>query len=61
VIVRPEDLQVWGQSEVDDTTDMFPATVEQVIYKGVTVDLMVRLPSGKRLAAAQFLMKTMKN
>jgi len=54
VVVRPEDLQVWGQTEVDDSTDMFPATVEQVIYKGVTVDLMVRLASGKRLAAAQF-------
>lgn len=54
VVIRPEDLQVWGQTEVDDTKDMFPATVEQVIYKGVTVDLMVRLLSGKRLAAAQF-------
>jgi len=54
VLVRPEDLQVWGQNEVEDTSDMFPATVEQVIYKGVTVDLMLRLLSGKRLAAAQF-------
>lgn len=54
VVVRPEDLQVWGQTEVDDPSAMFAATVEEVIYKGMTVDLMVRLVSGKRLAAAQF-------
>lgn len=53
-LVRPEDLQVWSQSEVDDTTNMFPACVEQVIYKGSTVDLMLRLPSNKVLAATQF-------
>lgn len=54
VLIRPEDLQVWGQSEITDPTGMFPASVEQVIYKGVTVDLMLRLPSQKVLAATQF-------
>jgi ABC-type multidrug transport system ATPase subunit len=53
-LVRPEDLQVWSPSEVTDTTQMFSATVEQVIYKGCTVDLMVRLSSNKLLAATQF-------
>jgi spermidine/putrescine transport system ATP-binding protein len=53
-LVRPEDLQVWAPSEVTDTSQMFPATVEQVIYKGCTVDLMVRLASNKLLAATQF-------
>ena len=53
-LIRPEDLQVWGQSEVEDTTHMLPATVEQVIYKGVTVDLILRLPSNKQLSATQF-------
>jgi spermidine/putrescine transport system ATP-binding protein len=53
-LVRPEDLQVWGLSEVTDTSKMFSAIVEEVIYKGVTVDLMLRLMSGKRLAATQF-------
>lgn len=53
-VVRPEDLQVWSPSEVTDTSDMFAATVEQVIYKGCTVDLMLRLLSGTRLAATQF-------
>jgi spermidine/putrescine transport system ATP-binding protein len=53
-IVRPEDLQVWSPAEVTDTHDMFAATVEQVIYKGCTVDLIIRLLSGKRLLATQF-------
>jgi len=54
VLVRPEDLQVWGQAEVTDSSEMFPAKVEQVIYKGITVDLMLRLPSQKLLSATQF-------
>lgn len=53
-LVRPEDLQVWATSEVDSTENMFSAVVEDVIYKGCTVDLMLRLMSGKRLAATQF-------
>lgn len=54
VMVRPEDLQVWSPSEVEDTSDMFMATVDQVIYKGCTVDLMLRFPSGDMLSATQF-------
>jgi spermidine/putrescine transport system ATP-binding protein len=56
ILIRPEDLQVWSQAEMQatDTKGMFPAMVEQVIYKGVTVDLMLRLPSQKVLAATQF-------
>jgi spermidine/putrescine transport system ATP-binding protein len=54
LLIRPEDLQVWSQSEVTDTSGMFPAKVEQVIYKGVTVDLMLRLHSQKMLSATQF-------
>ncbi len=53
-LVRPEDLQVWGQSEVEETQQMLPGVVEQVIYKGITVDLIVRLHSNKILAATQF-------
>lgn len=56
VIVRPEDIKVWGENEItpDETFDMLPGSVEQVIYKGSTVDLLVRLPSGKRIAATEF-------
>ncbi|MHB1946636.1 MAG: spermidine/putrescine ABC transporter ATP-binding protein PotA [Gammaproteobacteria bacterium] len=55
ILVRPEDLRVWDQKETEgDTTDMFPGIVEEVIYKGTTVDLMVRLTNNKLVAATEF-------
>jgi spermidine/putrescine transport system ATP-binding protein len=54
VILRPEDIRVWGQREISDSTDMLPGIVEQVIYKGSTVDLIVRLSSNKLIAASEF-------
>src|SRR5579862_1013859 len=54
VLIRPEDVRVWQQSEVDDTEDMFPGTVEEVIYKGTTVDLIVRLTNNQVIAATEF-------
>lgn len=52
LLIRPEDVRVWGQTEVEDTSDMFAGAVEEVIYKGTTVDLMVRLPAHNTLIAA---------
>lgn len=54
VIVRPEDVRVLDNSEVDDTSDMIPGVVEDVTYKGTTVDLNVRLHNGKVIASTQF-------
>lgn len=54
VLVRPEDLRVWGQPEVEDSKNMYPGTVEEVIYKGTTVDLMVRLANNQLVAATEF-------
>lgn len=54
VIVRPEDVRVWSPSEVDDTSDMFTANVEEVVYKGSTVDLVVSLPDKSVVSATQF-------
>jgi spermidine/putrescine transport system ATP-binding protein len=54
VLIRPEDVRVWGQPEVTDASDMFPGTVEEVIYKGTTVDLIVRLANNKVVAATEF-------
>lgn len=54
VLVRPEDLRVWGQAEVKDSNDMYPGVVEEVIYKGTTVDLMVRLANNQLVAATEF-------
>lgn len=54
LLVRPEDLRMWGQVEVQDTSEMFPGVVEEVIYKGTTVDLMVRLSNNQLVAATEF-------
>lgn len=55
VLVRPEDLRVWGQTEIEDpSNEMFPGVVEEVIYKGTTVDLMVRLSNNTLVAATEF-------
>lgn len=54
VLVRPEDVRVWGQTEVEDTSDMFAGRVEEVIYKGTTVDLTVRLANNDLIAATEF-------
>lgn len=54
LLVRPEDLRVWNEEEAGDTSDMFPGKVEEVIYKGTTVDLMVRLSNNKIVAATKF-------
>lgn len=54
VLVRPEDVRVWGQADIEDPSEMFPGTVEEVIYKGTTVDLMVRLTNNALVAATEF-------
>jgi len=54
VLIRPEDVRVWNQHEVENTTDMFAGTVEEVIYKGTTVDLIVRLENNKIVSATEF-------
>ena len=54
VLIRPEDVRVWGQPEVENSNDMYAGTVEEVIYKGTTVDLMVRLDNGKLMASTEF-------
>lgn len=56
IIVRPEDIAVWGENELTqkEKEDMIPGTVEQVIYKGSTVDLIVRLHSGQKILASEF-------
>lgn len=54
LLIRPEDTRVYHHSEVDETSTMFPAVVNEVIYKGTTVDLVVKLPDGKLLSATEF-------
>jgi spermidine/putrescine transport system ATP-binding protein len=52
VLIRPEDVRVWGQPEVDDASEMFSGTVEEAIYKGTTVDVMVRLLANNKVIAS---------
>lgn len=54
VLIRPEDVRVWSQPEVEDTHEMFAGAVEEVTYKGTTVDLIVRLANNKIIAATEF-------
>jgi spermidine/putrescine transport system ATP-binding protein len=54
LIVRPEDIRVWSETEIPDTTGMLPGKIVDIIYKGSTVDLKVALPSGKMLYASEF-------
>jgi spermidine/putrescine transport system ATP-binding protein len=54
VLVRPEDVRVYDSNEVTDTSNMYRGIVEDFTYKGTTVDLMVRLDSGKVLATTEF-------
>ncbi|MBN9229407.1 MAG: putrescine/spermidine ABC transporter ATP-binding protein [Legionella sp. 40-6] len=54
LIIRPEDIRVWSQTEVDSFEGMLPGSIVDIIYKGSTVDLKVALPSGKIIHASEF-------
>ena len=56
VMIRPEDISVWSLREIpqDKHHEYMPAVVEEVIYKGSTVDLIVVLADGQRISAAEF-------
>lgn len=54
LLIRPEDTRVYHHSEIQDPSNLFPAIVNEVIYKGTTVDLILKLPDGKLLSATEF-------
>lgn len=54
LVIRPEDIRVWSQSEVSDTENMIPGSIIDIVYKGSTVDLKVELASGKIINASEF-------
>jgi spermidine/putrescine transport system ATP-binding protein len=56
-IVRPEDIKVWDRREMEgeDLRNTLIAYVEQVIYKGSTVDLILKTEkTGKKILATEF-------
>lgn len=54
LMVRPEDIRVWSETEIPSTRGMLPGKIVDIIYKGSTVDLKVALPSGKIINASEF-------
>lgn len=54
LIVRPEDIRVWSVAEIENTEQMLPGKIIDIIYKGSTVDLKVALSSGKIINASEF-------
>jgi len=69
VLIRPEDIRVWRQNEnLQETTlstlgidfqkingdGYLSAVIDEVIYKGSTVDLMLRLDNQQILSATEF-------
>lgn len=54
LMVRPEDIRVWSETEIPDTKGMLPGRIVDIIYKGSTVDLKVALSSGTIINASEF-------
>lgn len=54
VIIRPEDIKVWGRKEKKHSDSMIDGVVVEVIYKGSTVDLKVQLSNGQVISATEF-------
>lgn len=54
IVIRPEDIEAWDKNELDTIENRIPAQVAEVIYKGSTVDLVVKLSDGQLVSAAEF-------
>ena len=60
VLLRPEDLKVALPGGDDDFSRTllagphFTGRIEETVYKGATVDILIRLDSGRELMAAEF-------
>jgi len=54
VLLRPEDLRVYTLTEDRPAGPHLTGRIEESVYKGATVDLIVTLSDGRRLMAAEF-------
>jgi spermidine/putrescine transport system ATP-binding protein len=54
LIIRPEDIKVWGENEITDTQNMLPGKITDITYKGSTVGLSLELASGRTIQATEF-------
>ncbi|HVN71289.1 MAG TPA: spermidine/putrescine ABC transporter ATP-binding protein PotA [Desulfomonilia bacterium] len=54
VLLRPEDIQVTRDADGPKTSPALSGKVEEVIYKGKTVDLIIDLGAGERIFVTRF-------
>ena len=54
VLLRPEDLKVYLEQEKALEPPFFLGRIDETVYKGATVDILLTLDNGKRLQAAEF-------
>jgi spermidine/putrescine transport system ATP-binding protein len=54
LLLRPEDIYIWDKIDVTHPGLMIAAHVEQFIYKGSTIDLILKCESGKLVFATEF-------
>jgi spermidine/putrescine transport system ATP-binding protein len=54
VLLRPEDLKVSLEHENNPDYPFFWGRIDETVYKGATVDILLTLDNGKRLQAAEF-------
>ncbi len=54
VLLRPEDLKVYLEQENALKPPFFTGRIEETVYKGATVDILLTLDNGKKLQAAEF-------
>lgn len=54
VLLRPEDLKVYLEYGETQNPPYLTGTINETIYKGATVDILLTLDNGKQLQAAEF-------
>jgi spermidine/putrescine transport system ATP-binding protein len=54
ILIRPEDFRVEKNLEEVNTNNYFVGELENIIYKGTTIDLLVKLEDGKEVIASEF-------
>ena len=61
VLLRPEDIQVTVEEEWTNGEPSLVGQVEEVIYKGKTVDLIIKLLDGETIFVTQFFNEDQEN
>jgi len=54
ILIRPEDLRVERDKNDISVSNYFESKLNQIIYKGITIDLVLELTNGKIILASEF-------